>query len=100
MNTFSHAPQAEPINHPNISVTSFPNLHIDLHPHLTKLPDEEEIRNTLSTLSPLKTLKEDGVQAIFYQRNWILLNIQSLPLYKIYSQQVLYLNLGGILRYV
>lgn len=34
------------------------------------MPDREEIRRSLNDLGSLKTPREDGIHAIFYQTNW------------------------------
>lgn len=53
-----------------LSSLDFPIIQEDHLRTLAKLPEEEEIKYALNDFHPLKTPGEDGLHAIFYQKNW------------------------------
>lgn len=60
-------------NHTNtldqpLSDCNFPNILLDFHHNLSRIPEEDQIKSTLFELHPLKTPGDDGLNAYFYQQ--------------------------------
>lgn len=49
---------------------NLPNIQLSDHPTLIRTPDELEIKYALFCINPLKTSRDDGLHAIFYQNQW------------------------------
>lgn len=49
------------------------------HSCLTRIPYEEEIQYALFSIILLKTLREDGLHVVFYQKNWDITKHQLIP---------------------
>lgn len=66
--TYSEGSTSQPKVLLNQHHFNIPKLNSDFHPRLTKITNEEEIKNALTRINPLKTL-EDGLHTIFFQKN-------------------------------
>ncbi|GKV16725.1 hypothetical protein SLEP1_g27324 [Rubroshorea leprosula] len=64
---FSRSSSTNPV--PLASV-SHPSIDASEHPTLIKPATEEEVRIALFSMKGLKSPGPDGIQALFYQRNW------------------------------
>lgn len=53
-----------------LASVSHPSIDAFEHPNLTKPATEEEVRIALFSMKGLKSPGPDGIQALFYQRNW------------------------------
>ncbi|KAF7820958.1 reverse transcriptase [Senna tora] len=57
----------------------FPNLPLNSHPILSRIPSEDEIHNALWSLKPYKAAGIDGFQPAFFHKCWDMLKSDIIP---------------------
>lgn len=67
-NTYSMDPSTQ--QNYSLSNLNFSSLDSSLHPSLTNIRNEEEIRKVTFDIALQKTHGEDCLHALFYQENW------------------------------
>lgn len=76
-----------------LSNSNFPTLIPENMQKLFEIPNEEEIKNATFSINPLKTSREDGLHAIFYQTNWKIIKDKLITEIQFFLEITLYLPL-------